>query len=112
LNGSGNSDYQTVQVYECDSTDMDGCLSPVARNVALVGLKQRVHDILAGTGAGDGLIYKFATNNGPVTQSEMAFMELVPGAVSAMIRNLAREDYGMAKLFADEGSPVIAVQRE
>ena len=46
LNGSGNSDYQTVQVYECDSTDMDGCLNPVARNVALVGLKQRVHDIL------------------------------------------------------------------
>ena len=110
LNGSGNSDYQTVQVYECDSTDMDGCLNPVARNVALVGLKQRVHDILAGSGGGDGLVYKFATNTGPLTQNEMAFMELVPGAVSAMVRNLAREDYGMAKLFADEGSPVIALE--
>jgi conjugative transfer pilus assembly protein TraH len=110
LNGSGANDYQTVQVYECDSSDADGCLNPVAKGVALVGLKQRVHDILAGTGANSGLIYKFATNAGQLTQDEMAFMELVPGAVSAMVRNLAREDYGMAKLFADEGSPVIALE--
>ena len=110
LNGSGTNDYQSVQVYECDTTDMDGCLNPIAKGVFLVGLKQRVHDILAGSGGGNGLVYKFATNTGPLTQNEMAFMELVPGAVSAMIRNLAREDYGMAKLFADEGSPVIALE--
>lgn len=60
LNGSDANDYQTVQVYECDSSDADGCLNPVAKGVALVGLKQRVHDILAGIGANNGLIYKFS----------------------------------------------------
>jgi conjugative transfer pilus assembly protein TraH len=110
LNGSGSSDYQTVNIYECDTTDVDGCLNPISKSVTLVGLKKRVRDILVGTGGGDGLIYKFATNTGPLTADEMAFMELVPGAISAMIRNLAREDYGMARLFADEGSPVIALE--
>ena len=110
LNGSGGGPYQSVRLYECDTAEADGCLYPAAKGVALVGLKQRVHDLLAGSGGGNGLVYKFATNTGPLTQNEMAFMELVPGAVSAMIRNLAREDYGMAKLFADEGSPVIALE--
>ncbi|PZN81614.1 MAG: hypothetical protein DM484_08085 [Candidatus Methylumidiphilus alinenensis] len=75
LNGSGANDYQSVQVYECDTTDMDGCLNPVAKGVSLVGLKQRVHEILAGSGGGNGLVYKFATNTGPLTQNEMAFMD-------------------------------------
>jgi len=54
---------------------MDGCLNPVAKGVSLVGLKQRVHEILAGSGGGNGLVYKFATNTGPLTQNEMAFMD-------------------------------------
>lgn len=110
LNGSGGSDYQKVKIYDCDTTEVDGCLNPTPVDVSLTGLKQRVRDLLVGTGTNNGLLYKFATNTGPLTAEEMAFMELVPGAIGAMIRNLAREDFGLARLFADEGSPVIALE--
>ena len=110
INGSGASSYQEVQVYECDTHDVDGCLNPTPKAIALTGLKKQVRDLLIGTGAGDGLITKFATNTGTLTDAEKAFMELVPDALGAMIRNLAREDFGIARLFAEEGSPVIALE--
>lgn len=110
LNGNGTSNYQTVKIYSCDTHDVDGCLHPQVINLTLVGLKRRVRDTLVGNGTSTGLIYKFATNSGTLTNDERAFMELVPTAVGAMVHNLAREDYGAARLFADEGSPVIALE--
>jgi conjugative transfer pilus assembly protein TraH len=111
INGSGENEYQKVRVYRCDGHDGDECLHPVPREVALTGLRQRVAEILLGSpNAGEGLIQKFATGDGELTDSEMAFMETVPDAVGGMIRNLAREDAGMAKLFADEAGPVIALE--
>jgi conjugative transfer pilus assembly protein TraH len=110
INGSGSSSYQKVEVYECDTHEVDGCLNPTLKAIALAGLKKQVRDLLIGTGAGDGLIYKFVTNTGTLTDAEKAFMELVPDAMGAMIRNLAREDYGMARLFVEEGAPVMALE--
>jgi conjugative transfer pilus assembly protein TraH len=110
LNGSGSSAYQDVQVYGCDTHGVDGCLNPTPKAISLTGLKKQVRDLLIGTGAGDGLIYKFATNTGTLTEAEKAFMELLPDALGAMLRNLAREDYGIARLFVEEGAPVIALE--
>lgn len=110
INGSGAGSYQGVQVYVCDDHDVEGCLHPAARALNLLGLKQQVERLLLGTGGGDGLIAKFATNAGVLTEDEKAFMELVPDALGALIRNLAREDVGMARLFAEEGAPVIALE--
>jgi conjugative transfer pilus assembly protein TraH len=111
INGSGDGPYQKVKVYRCDGHNEDECLHPVPQDVSLTGLRQRVAEILLGSGnAGDGLIQKFATGEGELTDSEKAFMETVPSAIGGILRNLAREDAGMAKLFADEAGPVIALE--
>jgi conjugative transfer pilus assembly protein TraH len=110
-NDTANS-YQTVRMYICsDGHDADQCLKPIVQNVNLVGLKQRVMEILLGSvNTGNGLIYKFSTNSGQITDSEKAFMQTVPDAIGAMIHNLAREDSGIAKLWAEEAAPVIAME--
>jgi len=59
---------------------------------------------------GNGLIYKFSTNQGQITATEQAFMQTVPDAIGGMIHNLAREDAGIAKLWAEEAAPVIALE--
>ncbi|NDE55411.1 MAG: conjugal transfer protein, partial [Gammaproteobacteria bacterium] len=110
INGSGTDATQTVRVYQCDSSSADGCLNPTPQNVTVQGLSQKVRDLLLGSTSQDGLINKFATNNGSLTESEKAFMEATPGAIGALIRNLAREDIGLARMFAEEGSPVIALE--
>ncbi len=110
-NDATNS-YQTVNMYTCsDGYGADQCLKPVVQSVALVGLKQRVMDILLGSAtSGNGLIYKFSTNTGTITATEQAFMQTVPDAIGGMIHNLAREDAGIAKLWAEEAAPVIALE--
>lgn len=110
LNGTGETDYQKVKVYDCDTNEADGCLNPAQKDLSLIGLKQRVSAMLIGSDSQSGLLYKFATNTGVLSAEEIAFMDLVPDAVSALIRNLAREDYGMALLFANESAPVIALE--
>ena len=110
INGSGTDANQTVRVYQCDSSSADGCLNPTPQNVTVQGLSQKVRDLLLGSTSQEGLINKFATNNGSLTESEKAFMEATPGAIGALIRNLAREDIGLARMFAEEGSPVIALE--
>ena len=109
---SADNSYQTVTMYSCsDGTGVDQCLKPIVQNVNLVGLKQRVMDILLGSAATDnGLIYKFSTNTGQITATEQAFMQTVPDAIGGMIHNLAREDAGIAKLWAEEAAPVIALE--
>jgi len=110
-NEAGNS-YQTVKLYQCsDGYSSDQCLKPIVKNVNLVGLKQRVMELLLGSAnSGNGLIYKFSTNQGQITATEQAFMETVPDAIGGMIHNLAREDAGIAKLWAEEAAPVIALE--
>ncbi len=110
INGSGTDATQTVRVYQCDSSTADGCLNPTPQNITVQGLSQKVRDLLLGSTSENGLINKFATNSGALTDSEKAFMEATPGAIGALIRNLAREDIGLARMFADEGSPVIALE--
>jgi conjugative transfer pilus assembly protein TraH len=110
-NDAGNS-YQTVNMYTCsDGHGADQCLKPIVQNLNLIGLKQRVMDILLGSATtGNGLIYKFSTNTGAITATEQAFMQTVPDAIGGMIHNLAREDAGIAKLWAEEAAPVIALE--
>jgi len=104
--------YQTVKLYSCsDGHEADQCLKPVVKSVNLIGLKQRVMAILLGSAQnGDGLIVKFSTNQGQITATEQAFMQTVPDAIGGMIHNLAREDVGIAKLWAEEAAPVIALE--
>jgi conjugative transfer pilus assembly protein TraH len=110
INGSRTDATQTVRVYQCDSSAVEGCLNPTPQNITVQGLSQKVRELLLGSTSENGLINKFATNSGALTDSEKAFMEATPGAIGALIRNLAREDIGLARMFAEEGSPVIALE--
>lgn len=110
LNGSGQDATQSVRVYRCDSQSANGCLNPTVENITVRGLRKQVEDLLIGSTAQEGLINKFATNNGALTEPEKAFMEVAPAALGALIRNLAREDLGLAMMFAREAAPVIALE--
>ena len=109
INGSGTDSTQTVRVYRCDQSSVDGCLNPTIESINLRGLRKQVEDLLLGSTSDEGLINKFATNNGQLTDAEKAFMEVTPGAIGALIRNLSREDLGLARMFAEEGAPIIAL---
>jgi len=108
--GSGTDPAHGVKVYRCDTPHVDGCLNPRIENLELQGLKPQVEALLLGTDSGAGLIQKFATNSGSLSEAEQAFMDVTPAALGALLRNLAREDLGLARLLAEEGAPVIALE--
>lgn len=109
LMGSDNAS-STAKRYRCDTGGMDGCLHPVIETHALMGLHGRVRQILLGEDGYGGLVAKFSTNQGPLGKEDEAFMTAAPGAMGAMLRNLSREDQGLARLFAEEASPLIAFE--
>jgi conjugative transfer pilus assembly protein TraH len=107
LEGSNTS----TRVYQCDNRETNGCLAPTISTQPFKGLRTRVDQLLMGEDGASGLLGKFSgTNTTALTQEELAFMELVPTAVGAMIRNLAREDPGIARVFIREASPIIALE--
>jgi conjugative transfer pilus assembly protein TraH len=106
----GSSPDRPIQVWKCDDNDPDGCLEPVKRAVDLKGMRTRVEEVLLGAAGNAGLIAKARFNQGAPTAQEQAFMELAPLAVVAMLRNLALEDAGAARLLAREAGPVIALE--
>ena len=99
-----------IRCYRCDTLEVDGCLHPVIERHTLVGLHERVRNILLGEEGMGGLVGKFSSNQGTLSKDEEAFMAATPSAIGAMLRNLAREDKGLAHLFAEEAAPLIAIE--
>ena len=110
LVGSGSGNQRRISVWTCDDHDPDGCLQPHKDQIDLKGMTERVEAVLLGDANHQGLVAKFRFNVGPPTAAEKAFMELAPGSVVAMIRNLAVNDGGLAMLLAKEAIPVIALE--
>lgn len=96
--------------YQCDTTNADGCLNPTTMPIEVQGFRARIESVHGGTDGTGGLISKFSTGSGQLTAAEMGFMELAPAAMGALIRNLAREDPGLARLFVQRASPVLALE--
>ena len=109
LIGSGPTHTRSIKIYHCDTAFADGCLNPTTEDINLTGFSTEVLTILLGTATQGGLITKFGTNNGALTDREKAFMEVTPNAMGALIRNLARTDISIAKLFAQEAAPILAL---
>jgi conjugative transfer pilus assembly protein TraH len=105
---------QVVQRYDCVERAADACLAPrIVREDALVGLAQYTNRLLLGdprTAANVGLVEKFRWGNLALTAAEKAFMELAPHGVGAMLRNLGQHDSGTARAFAEQASPIIALE--
>ena len=99
-----------IRCYRCDTLEVDGCLHPVTEYHSLAGLHGRVKNILLGDDGMGGLVGKFSSNQGTLSKDEEAFMAAAPTAIGAMLRNLAREDKGLAHLFAEEAAPLIAIE--
>ena len=113
LNGSGASALQRVRLYRClPSRDVDDCKQPELQEVAFKGMIQRVQDLLVGDPVAGtvGLVAKFRAGDGPITEAEKAFLQHAPNGLGAGIRTLARQDTGMATLFAERAAPVIAAE--
>mgnify|MGYP006274700277 CR=1 FL=1 len=105
-----NATRPTSRVYRCDSDGAEGCLAPVMVDLVDPGLAGRLRKLMAGDAPGDGLIGKFGTGSGQFTEAELAFMALAPESVGALIRNLSREDPGLAAVFAERAAAVLALE--
>jgi conjugative transfer pilus assembly protein TraH len=55
-------------------------------------------------------VEKFRWGNVALTEPEKAFMELAPHGLGAMLHNLGQYDTGMARDFAQQAAPVIALE--
>ncbi|HYN76863.1 MAG TPA: conjugal transfer protein TraH [Lamprocystis sp. (in: g-proteobacteria)] len=105
---------QVVQRYDCVDRNVNACLDPqIVGEDALVGLVQYTSRMLLGdprNAANVGLVEKFRWGNLAFTDAEKAFMELAPHGVGAMLRNLGQHDSGTARAFAEQASPIIALE--
>ncbi|MFH7098442.1 conjugal transfer protein TraH, partial [Klebsiella pneumoniae] len=66
-------------------------------------------DMLLGTSSTPGVIYKYATNSGTLTDPEKAFVSNLPGGIGTIVRNLSVLSQDGANLFATESSGAIAL---
>jgi len=98
-----------TRVYRCDEVSVDGCLHPETVPFEVRGFIARIEAVLGGSDGTSGILLKFATGQGQFTPEELAFMDQAPQSLGALIRNLAREDPGLARHFAQEAGPILAV---
>lgn len=103
------SDEHETRLYHCDDGSVDGCLHPVTVPFEMRGFIARIEAILGGTDGTSGILFKFATGQGSFTPEELRFMDQAPKSLGALIRNLAREDPGLARHFAQEAGPILAI---
>ncbi|AIJ10625.1 conjugal transfer protein TraH [Escherichia coli] len=100
----------SVEVYSCGG-DTENCLSAGTNNktVAIKGIKNQIADMLLGTATRPGIIYKYATNSGTLSDPEKAFVSNLPGGLGTIIRNLSVLSQDGATIFATESSGAIAL---
>lgn len=103
----------TVEIYSCNG-DTTNCLtagsgSGGTKSITLEGIRSQLIDILIGTSTTPGIIYKYATNSGSLTDPEKAFVSNLPGGVGTIIRNLSVLSRDAATLFATESADAISL---
>ncbi|NOI23859.1 conjugal transfer protein TraH [Vibrio mediterranei] len=93
-----------VKIYNCD----DDCLAPAKQTVNLTSVRQKFYESLAGNDSRPGIIMKYSTNMGHVTDDEKALVDNLPSSLGSIIRNLSMLSDSAARSFADESSTVVA----
>ena len=98
--------------YRCEAhhQDADGCLKPVLERLEEPGLRVRLETLLLGGVEAPGLVRKFATGEGSLTDAETRFLSFAPSGIGAMLRTLARDDPALAEHFALRASRQLALE--
>lgn len=101
-----------IEVYSCGS-DLDHCISAKdpssITKINLEGFKDKILNILLGGGSSVGIIHKYATNQGALSDAEQAFITNMPAGMGAVVRNLSVLSRDSAAMFATEASGAIAL---
>ncbi|MEK9497171.1 conjugal transfer protein TraH [Photorhabdus sp. P32] len=103
----------SIKIYSCGS-DTANCLTAGEggagnKTVVIKGIQGQIIDILLGTASTPGVIYKYATNSGTLTDSERAFVSNLPSGIGTIIRNLSVLSKDAAYLFTTDSSGAIAL---
>lgn len=103
----------SLEIYSCGS-DTKNCLeagsgSGGVKNVAIKGIRNQILDVLLGTDSTPGVIFKYATNTGTLTDEEKAFVSNLPAGIGTIVRNLSVLSRDAADLFVAESSGAIAL---
>lgn len=101
-----------VTVYTCGS-DTENCLIAGAeggtKSITLKGLKTVIQDMLLGTDSHPGIIAKYASNSGSLTDAERAFVSNLPEGLGTLLHSLALLSPTGATLFVTDASGSIAL---
>ncbi|MFC0180951.1 conjugal transfer protein TraH [Thorsellia kenyensis] len=98
-----------VQQYACDDHIENGCLNPQLVKMSLIGLSQRVAEMLLGNGESYGIITKYAKNLGSLNEEEIALLSIMPGHIGSMVRTLSALNESAARGFSARAAPFIAL---
>lgn len=97
-----------LTVFQCGDGE-DYCLELTKTTENIVGLKAKVINILSGTHSSTGIINKFATNIGVLTEEEKNFMASMPSGMGSVVRNLSLLSPDAAAIFATQAAGAIAL---
>lgn len=108
----------TVSIYECAEGasaigDEGACLNindPMELNLAGSGIAERISNALLGDGESTGVIYKYRTNSGVLTDGEMAVLVSLPSGAGTVVRNLSILSPDMARVFVRDSAAALALQ--
>ncbi|MFT8259126.1 MAG: conjugal transfer protein TraH (plasmid) [Candidatus Symbiodolus clandestinus] len=101
----------SLKIYSCGK-DTDQCLCPAegkTKTLQLEGLRSKVINWLQGSGSNIGIIEKYASNQGELSEQELTFLGSLPGTFGSAIRNLSLRAAPTAHLFATESSAILAL---
>ncbi len=98
-----------VDLYSC-AADPEQCLTAGrTKRVRLKGLKTVIQNVLLGTSSRPGVIAKYASNAGALTDAERAFVSNLPEGLGTLLHSLALLSPEGATLFVTESSGALAL---
>lgn len=99
---------ETLTIYDC-SADKEYCSDPKTQNISFDGLATKIVKAFNGGDSGPGIIYKWATNTGTFTSTEIDVIStLQQTGFSAMIQRLSQRSQSIAQGFVQEHARLIA----
>jgi conjugative transfer pilus assembly protein TraH len=98
-----------VDLYSCDA-DPEQCLTAGrTKRVTLKGLKTVIQNVLLGSDSRPGVIAKYASNAGALTDAERAFVSNLPEGLGTLLHGLVLLSPAGATLFVTEASSTLAL---
>ncbi|HHQ2714410.1 TPA: conjugal transfer protein TraH [Pseudomonas aeruginosa] len=99
---------ENIKIYDC-SSDQDYCADPDIKDISFDGLASKIVKAFNGGDGGPGIIYKWATNTGSFTSTEVEVISsLQQTGFSAMIQRLSQRSQSIAQGFVQEHARLIA----